>query len=311
MKKIFIFSLLAAILLSTAAMASDGSYSTVVDSFTGEPVDSASDAAPDAGHVTLSESSWYDLDNHAFVYQLSSGGLVYSSVAKGIATTGSVYLSATQGVEMLLYRDGYKVDVANGAEISEVGAYVLNVANGGNDEQVLTFTILNSVTGVMNTLLMPENFVVDEVYLNDELQDYEAFSVDLSEEGTYRIIYLCRPTRIRYNLDIRVDHTPPVLALENVVDGVAKGPVDLTDLEPGVSISIVHDGETMAYTEQLQESGAYRITLWDAAGNSTVYNFAIQVYFNVSSIVFFLLIVGVLLIAMIYMIRSRRKLRVR
>ena len=64
-------------------------------------------------------------------------------------------------------------------------------------------------------------------------------------------------------------------------------------------------------TQELTESGNYHLWLQDPAGNSTDYQFKIQIYLNINAIVFVVLILVLIALLVFYLIYSRRKLRVR
>lgn len=261
--------------------------------------------------VSLGASVNFDKSSRTFHYRLSSGGDISSNVASGMVTTDSVWVTLPTGVGATLYRDGVELTDADLMNIREPGGYVVGVINSGVMIQPLRFTIVNSVTGVLQEYRVPDQFSVSKVTLNGEEQSFNPFAVDLSREGNYEITYNLVPARTSYSINIAVDHTAPVLELAAVEDGVAKGPVSLADLEHGASIYIEQDGKQISYTDELTESGSYVVTVQDAAGNSNTYKFVIRVYFNISSMVFFIMTVVVIAALVIYILRSRKTLRVR
>ena len=114
-----------------------------------------------------------------------------------------------------------------------------------------------------------------------------------------------------YTLQTVIDHTPPTQALENEVNGLARGPVDISDLEEGCRIGITLNGGKMNYRKELTLSGDYEIVLQDPAGNLTNYEFSILVYFDSNSGIFFALVVLVLVGTGIYLYRERKRVLVR
>ena len=70
------------------------------------------------------------------------------------------------------------------------------------------------------------------------------------------------------------------------------------------------DGGQLKAKEKLTRSGKYTVTITDPAGNSSVYNFIIMVYFNGGSIIFLILIVVVIVGIIAYVLISRKRLRV-
>lgn len=309
MKKTIFLSMLCMLLLTTAATAVTVN-STQIDNFTGKPF-SEGGGVSDRDVVTLSNTSRYEREKKVFVYRQPSGAEIKSSVANDMITTNAVMLEIPSAIDVTLYRDGEAVVDPDFAEIRTPGSYVLTTESNGMPVQILRFTILNAVSGAVYKYPMPTGFLVSEVYLNDVEQRYTPYEADLTEEGKYRISYYCSATGVSYDLDVYIDHTPPELALEAVVDGVAKGPVDLGDLEGNTSIYIEQDGEPINYKSTLTESGSYVITLEDQAGNTTTYKFVIQVYFNVSSLMFFALTLVAAVAIIVYVLYSKKALRIR
>ena len=99
--------------------------------------------------------------------------------------------------------------------------------------------------------------------------------------------------------------------LENVKDGKAQGPVDISEAKNAAYIAIYHDGKKISRKDVLTESGEYYIELADEAGNKTTYTFTILIYFDGNSWLFFLLMIGSCVLVLIYLVRARKRLRVR
>lgn len=313
MKKRIIVLLALLALLTQSVLAEDSGvgYSGVIDPYTGQPT-SGIVISDQLNRMQLSGSAWYDRTLRRFVYPLSSGAEISSTAMDGMVTTDAVAINVPATVTATLYRDGKALSNQNMDSIRTPGSYVLSVQdNSGQPLQPLSFTIVNPVTGVLDAYRMPAGFAVTEVYLDGVLQKLNTGMVDLTEEGEYDITYCCVNTDRVYELKITVDHTAPVLALEGVVDGVAKGPVDLSDAEEGASLLIIQNGEKQLQTTRLTETADYSVRIEDEAGNVNLYQFTIGVYLNVSSWVFIiatLLLIGALVM---YLLIARRNLRIR
>jgi hypothetical protein len=178
-------------------------------------------------------------------------------------------------------------------------------------ERLFAFTIVpklcNSVTGYA----LPAGFEMTEASLNDEPVAFEKNYIKLTEEGKYNIHYRCIKTNVSYQLMVQTDFTGPVLSLKNVINGKAQGPVDISDAKNASYVAIYHDGEIIGRREVLTESGEYYIELADEAGNKTTYSFTILIYFDGNSWIFFLLILCSCVGIVIYLLHSRKHLRVR
>lgn len=311
MKKAILL-LSALLLMAVTASAVDIEYSGEVNPFTGEPGSTVQNVVDtQSAIVPLTNSSWYDREAGCYVYRLSSGGEVRASVANGMVTTGAVSITLPEGANASLYYDGKELADPDYSNIYVPGNYVLSITNSGMTQEPLRFTVVNIVTGRIDRYRMPEHFAVTQMEFNEETVSFSPYEVDMSEEGHYKINYYCIPTGELYELNVNTDHTPPVMKLEAVVDGVAKGPVDISDIESGARISVWQDGKQIAYTSVLKESGAYEVILQDEAGNTTTYKFMIQVYFNFSSMAFFVLVLATAIAVPAYILRARKGLRVR
>lgn len=320
MKRKILLTILLVALLTNYAFAIDINYTGPVDSYTDQPLTGGGNInekpTNTKGLVQLKGSKnateYYDYDNRMFVYRLGSGAEIVSSVADGMVTTNTVNIVLPEVLGANLYRDGQILSEAVGSiTISTPGSYVIDVRDGNNFIQPLKFTIVNSITGMLDEYVMPNNFNITEAKKNNSTFKATKQRVDLSEEGSYEITYICTVTKEQYKLDIDVDHTPPTLALEGVVDGVAKGPVSLDDVEPHASIYIEHNNKPIGTKFNLTESGAYTVTVKDQAGNKTEYKFVIQIYLNTSSVLFIILFLALLIGILVYVLKSKNSLRVR
>jgi hypothetical protein len=289
----------------------DSDYSGVVDTYTGEAVGDNTTVSM-ADRVFLDTNVSYDRSNKMFIYTVTGlGSEVGISVCDGMYTTEAVRITMPVEVMYGLYRDGEQIDLTSGEAISTPGSYVLDLSPSATTTQQVRFTILSSVTGKISEYRMPSYFAASEALLNDEPISFTGGVIPMDIEGRYKITYYCQPTGVGYTLSVITDHTPPELALENVIDGVAKGPVSLEDAEPDSTLGIVLNNEPIKAKKKLTESGSYTVTITDAAGNSNIYNFRIQVYFNASAWTFLGILIGLIVIITVYIIVSRKNLRVR
>ena len=186
--------------------------------------------------------------------------------------------------------------------------------------RVLSFIVVGGATNLVNSYPMPSGFVITNVEksVRDENGEWitaqpqwDRSKVDMNEDGFYRVQYECARSGMSYTLQTTVDHTPPTLALENVVNGLARGPVDISDLEEGCKIGITLNGGKMNYRSELTLAGDYRIVLQDEAGNFTDYEFTILTYLDANSWIFFGLVLLVLAGVGAYLYIERKRIRIR
>lgn len=312
----------AVLLLQIPGFAIDLDYSGSLNSFTGEPTaDKGSSANQD--WISVTSGVYYDREKRVYVYELggSSRETVSSSVADGMIVTNEVEIIPSKGVNLRLYMNGNLVEDADVSLIDEVGRYVLEAQTSGSQYvRLMSFTIVGPSTCLINSYPMPSGFVIKSVEMNvkDENGEWvpaqpqwDRSKVLMQKDGSYQVQYECPKSGMSYTLQTIVDHTPPQLALENVVNGLARGPVDISDLEEGCKIGITLNGGKMSYREELTLSGDYEIVLMDEAGNRTNYAFTILVYLDSNSWIFFGLVVLVLAGIGFYLYRGRKNLRVR
>lgn len=308
---------LGVLLLAASALAAptdiDMDYTGQLDAFSGLPGGTQS-AGVDSDLVFVSSTMDYERSSGMFVYTLSSGvgKEVRANVADGMVTDGVVRIYPGDGVSIVLYRNGSPVTDMNMEEIQRPGEYAVMDASGSdNAARIFAFTLVGETSGIVRRYSMPEGFQISSATLNGEPVSYSRSYVDFAEEGEYMVDYICLRTGVTYDLSVETDFTAPTLALEAVENGVARGPVDLSDLEDGAGIVITRDEEILGYREVLTESGSYEIKVVDPAGNISEYNFTILIYFDSNSLMFFLIIFLSIAATGAYVFLSRKRLRVR
>lgn len=287
-----------------------------VDPYTDEPLSDYTEIGDEGGYtrVWVNHTTQYDRDEKLFAYENAdvSPSSFYASVADGMCVTEPVQIKIPEGVTPTLYCDGREVTDVNYEHIETPGAYVLEATGvGANSVRILEFSILTKITGKLETFSVPDGFTITDARLDGANTPHTSDTVDMKTEGGYVIHYRCGEIGKTYSLEVEVDHTPPTLKLEAVKDNVAKGPVDISDMEPGVTASIKLGNRTINPKGTLSQSGTYHIVLTDQAGNKTTYSFRILMYFNMSSIGFIILLLAAVSALIIYLAVSRNKLRVR
>ena len=297
-------------------------YSGPINNFTGEPTNVGGNSL-DQDRILISSGIYYDRTTRSYVYDLGgrSDQTISASIMDGMIVNEPVRLEIAQGLDIRLYCDGVPVEEADLALIEAPGRYVLE-ARLLEDQyvRIMGFTIVGATTGLINSYPMPAGFVVTDVEMTVQNENgewvgaasqWDRNKVSLSENGNYRIRYECGRTGLGYILQTTIDHTPPTLALENVVNGLAKGPVDISDLEENCKIGISLNGGKMTYREELTLSGDYEIILQDEAGNVTNYSFTLLPYLDLHSWIFFGLVVMMVAGTGIYLYIERKRMRIR
>ena len=267
-------------------------------------------AATNNGPVNVAGNTYYDTSAGQFLYYVNSRA-VRSNVADGMITEQAVTVKADAGVALAVYLNGSRLDNLSGGTFTTPGEYVVMHMGGTVSERIFTFTIVPKLCNYVTSFAMPLGFEITEATLNGVTVPFDRDYIKLTEEGTYSVRYRCLKTNLSYQLVLQTDFTGPTLSLENVKDGAARGPVDISDAKNAASVNIYHDGEKISRKDVLTESGEYYIELADEAGNKTIYYFTILVYFDANSWLFFALVMLSAVGTIIYLMHSRRHLRVR
>ncbi|MBQ9646814.1 MAG: hypothetical protein IJV43_00445 [Oscillospiraceae bacterium] len=294
-----------------AAVEDDTYYSGVLDAVTGEPVTSQS--APT--RVRISETTYYDREARSFVYPTGSGIYeVRANVADGMIVSEPVSITADDGIEVVLSRNGTTLEEANLSEISLPGSYTVGVTGLDSAVNLFGFTIVGATSNLSGGYVMPEGFYILEATLDGEETYFERNFIGMGDEGLYEIEYVCPETTLHYTLSTIIDHTPPELTLEGKLDkdGRFHSAVQISGFQSGDSVAMTRDGADVSFPSdgRLTEAGMYQLLVFDAAGNSTSEQFTILVYLDFNSLLFFALVCLSLAGVLGYVLFRRKKLKV-
>lgn len=268
--------------------------------------------AAEENRVAVNDNMTYDPDEHMYVYSVTGDGIyeVMSNVADGLLTNGPVVIRHDAVTNVKVFRDGEEVDSSEFEALTKPGAYVVNASLNGNSNRILGFTIIGASSSISEYKL-PMNFSVESMTLNDAAIDFDPYEIYFDYEGDYMLTFCCGAAHTMHDVFITIDKTPPTLALVNVKNGEAKGPVSLADAEPGADLYIEFNNIAIMPVETLTTTGTYYVKITDEAGNSSEYKFDIVVAIN-SSTVWFIVIFVILLIGItVYLVMSRKKMRIR
>ena len=313
MKKLYSLILLLALaaVFAMAANAEEIGYSGPLDPYTGLAEQTAQ-GKPNTDLIQISGDTFYDQKQNYYIIYADDAQLI-SNIVSGFITTTPVYIVIPNGINATLYRNGDAVANPDYDNIREVGSYVLDISGGSSTSiQPLKFTIVSPETGAINEYRMPEGFRINSLVYDNVDTECDPSVVSLVNEGPYEIRYSCYESKASYSLNITVDHTPPEITLSGVVNGGrSKGQVNIAKDDRDTIVNIYIDGKKMIYNEELTRSGTYKIIASDRAGNTSVYDFIIPVYFNTNGILLVVLLVAIIAAAIAYPFYVRKHLRVR
>lgn len=310
---VFVLCVLFAFTAVSAAKA-DIDYQGEIDPFSGEPVKTDSSVTENQT-VALNGGIIFDAKTRMYSYAVSGGSYyINSSVPNGMVTTGSVKLEIPEEISAVIYRDGEPDEDIETSSIKQKGSYAVVVEDENSKQQILKFNIISERTGALNSYQLPDGFFISSVKIDNEQQKIVNRKVaDLSKEGEYNITYRCEAIGVDYVLKISVDHTPPVLVLDGVENGKARNPVTVTGIEKSDNVKALYNEEKFSLKDGgvITSPGSYTITVTDNAGNAVTEKFVIEFYLNEQGWIFGLLIVVIAAATAVYMVMSRKRLRVR
>lgn len=261
----------------------------------------------------IAGNTYFDPDDNTFVYYVDTTSMlaIHSNVADGMITEQSVTIQTDVGVAIEVYLNGERLNSISGGVFQSPGEYVVMNVGGSVSERVFSFTIVPDLCNYVTGYVLPAGFYIEEATLNDTEVAFERNYIKFAEEGEYNVRYRCSKTDASYQLRLHTDFTGPILSLEEVTNGTARGPVDISEAKEAAAVNIYHDGERIPRKDVLTESGEYHIELADEAGNKTTYSFTILIYFDGNSWLFILMVLFACVGIIIYLMHSRKHLRVR
>ncbi len=274
----------------------DLGYEGMLDQRTGGvPED---DGNEDNNVIMITDNMGYDTDLKMYVnyVQGDRSKRYYSSLPNGIITNGSMSFQLGTRHQYVLYRDGDRVTDADIYNIVQEGAYVMETyGQGSTDGDRFEFTILQSITNSMEWFEIPEGFNYISVIVNDEQAAAPSgTSSQMASDGKYIYEFGCDKIGLSYRVELEKDSVAPRLELQGVMGESAHGPVTMIRQgEEESVIEVVRDGQSVnvPYNLTLEDYGEYTVTIRDKAGNSSEYRFTIEMYFTMTSMLVFLLLI--------------------
>ena len=289
----------------------DPYYSGTVDTVTGEAVTSSSSAT----RVQISDSMYYDRASGSFVYPTGSGVYeVRANVADGMVVSEPVRVTADDGVELSLSRNGTTPEEVDLSAIRDAGSYTVTVKDVDAMVTLFSFTIVGATTNLAGGYIMPTGFYILDATLDGEDAYYERNYIGMEDEGLYEIEYVCSDTSIHYHLSTIVDRTPPELTLDGKLDknGRFHSAVQIGGLEDVTAAALTRDGSAVDFPSdgKLSEAGMYQLQVFDAAGNAATAQFTILAYLDLNSLLFIALLCVSLAGVLGYILYKRKKLKI-
>ena len=275
--------------------------------------------APSAGAGALKTE--YDTNAGYYRMSLLTGDSFYSNVPDGMTTNRSVIIrSSDERIRYEVYRNGELIDYTPGEYIQENGDYTLipvmdNLEYEGYyrmGRPMMKFRIINGSVSDAGAFSAPQEMTIAAVRHNSEDVTDKAMISDhvasLGEDGSWEIDLqgLDGVTTVRINRDT----VPPAVNVKTEPNLAT-----ITYLSEDVAGATLRRGDEVisenTLITQVTDAGRYRLTVWDAAGNETAAEFAVQYRINTFAIVAILMVIG-LVVGIFFLLKfAGTKVRVR
>lgn len=291
----------------------DASYSGEVVYYNGTVA--AAGRPDEQGLYTLAEGQLeYNPANRTYRWYCGDNYVVCNFPAGAVVNnTNPIHLTANTGLNLEVYRNGDPVE-EDYSDMKKPGHYVIKLSDARGLTASYNLILVDKYISSIAEVSLPVGFRFTSVEVNGTRQtlDYSNY-YRLTVDGSYVLNWSSDLTGASYTTRFILDTEPPTLALPEVKDGVADGPVGFTDLEEGATILCEHGQQVRTITDPnatLTEGGAYTLWVMDRAGNRTVYRFTIRNYLNLQGGTAIFLLAAALAALFLYDRRLRNHLRV-
>lgn len=264
------------------------------------------------GITYLDKNVYYSPAKGRYVYVVPDvdNAEISCTVADKMIVNGPVSVEFNPIYPVVLYKDGSEID-ADWNNITEPGSYIVKIKDGVMKSNIFSFTIIGQYTNIDNYVLQDDCELVI-CTLNAEEQFNNTREIEFNEEGIYYVEYKNTKSKVSHFFMTEVDHTAPTLKLEGVVNGRAKGAVSLADAEADAELFITLNGQYYVPNGNLLgEVGDYYVRITDPAGNSNEYLFEIIVSLDMYTILFLIVMIGIIAGLLTYLMIGRKKMKVR
>lgn len=208
---------------------------------------------------------------------------------KGFAN--SVKILANENVTVTVAKNGEAFKYELGKEITEPATYAVQITDALGNKAAFSFTIVEPIVGKFEEEIdLIAGF--EKVLVNGTETTIEKGTLALTESGVYEVSIVAGGKTHKFT--VTVDATAPTLVLNGVENGgKTTDAVILSDVSEEAEVVVTLNGEQIEYTvgDELSELGEYKVTVTDACGNSTEYNFEIEKGANIALIVIIVILV--------------------
>ncbi len=234
----------------------------------------------------------------------------YSPVPNYSVTDKPVKLltPADDRMDITAYKDGEEINYSSGKTFSDPGYYVLSFVydsadidddrytesdlQGFSDEAmdnadivvddsyfniadiaVYSFLIIDGAQNKLNFINPPQDYTISSVMLDGQKQPVNTRFYRPVNDGNYRILFKNNAGILPdYTLNFTRDTRAPALRFGNVgPGGIAHNKFSIIKDSDDTAVEILSGGAPYEYAPEITESGLYKITATDGAGNTSAY----------------------------------------
>ncbi|MDR0804702.1 MAG: hypothetical protein LBN42_02835 [Oscillospiraceae bacterium] len=281
----------------------------------------------------------FDSEKKVFVQSDLSGYEFFTNIPNGIFTNKPVTITMpNEGRPTFkLTRNGQSFEYVPGSQITEDGVYCLTftalnmsaIINNAPPAR-FTFRIINVGANTIDYVNAPFGYKISNVSEIVEVQDgylvskerkvvlelgktFVKFDLEslkdnnLSEGKSYSVEFVPDDARMpTYLVDLTADYTAPKIFVEN-----EKNTATVKFDETPKNYSIMLDGRNIEYEDVFKKTGTYIVTASDSAGNTVTVSFEIKYHANLSTILFIVIAIVLVIAAVVFFKNVKKTSKIR
>jgi hypothetical protein len=257
--------------VSTPVAAESAAVQSVTQQYVqSEPEPAAEVVQDDTMEDSLSES----YNEIAAIYKetFSNGDFFYTNISNSGISGGNVYLDIPSNMAVVMTKDGLVTDFQNKTYITEQGTYTLKITSNFGGKKYRAKFSFRVQKGIEASNAVAENEETPVEGTTEDSAVEEAFSqMEQSYSGGERVSNVTNTFDEDRNMFVFTLGEQSFYV--NMPEGMyANGQLRL-ELPDGLNCTITKDGEEYPYSDIIEETGEYELTVTDLDNNSMVLNF--------------------------------------
>ncbi len=252
----------------------------------------------------------YSAEQGLYSFSLGGLYTFYSPIPNYAVTDKPVKLltPADDRMDITAYKDGEEINYSSGKTFSEPGYYMLSLVYDSADidderytegelqgfsEQAMdnadivvddsyfniadiaiySFVIIGGPQNKLGFINPPQDYTISSVVLDGQKQPVSTKFFKPVNDGNYRILFKNSSGILPdYTLNFTRDTAAPTLRFGNVgLGGIAINKFSIIKDSDNTVVEVFRSGVPYENTAEITESGLYRITATDSAGNTSAY----------------------------------------